>query len=392
MFLDLTYLALRNLLRRKVRSALTLIGILIGMTAIVALISLGQGIQQAIDAQFSRIGYDLIFIIPGVTANSQGAPRELNLKLFSSLENVAQTGAILRQTLLVQAGKFQGSLTAIGLTAGFDAWAPSLLGGYEFANGKNFELGQSQVQVVVGSAAAQNWELQVGQKIQISNKEFTIVGILQPSAGDDQYNHMIFMNLNELYSLTGEPDFVSLAVIKAKENTDGAQLTQKIETILSNNGIRDFTVQSSRQLSTVVGNILRIIQMALASIAGIALLVGGIGLANTVYTSVLERTREIGLLKALGAKRKHILLLFLLESGLLGLLGGVLGLAIGFSLSQSVALFARQAIPNLRFGAGATIELIAGTLLISVLLGAIAGLWPALRASRLRPVEALRYE
>jgi putative ABC transport system permease protein len=391
MILELAKLALRNLSRRKVRSALTLIGIWVGMTAIVALISLGQGIQQAIDSQFSRIGYDLVLILPGISGGSQSAgPRPLDITLLSALEGAAQMGTLLRQTLPVQAVKLQGSLTVIGLSVGMMPLAHSLVGGYEFSIGRNFEPGRAEI--VVGSEILKNWELTLGQTLLVNQNKFTIVGVLEPSTSDEQYNHMIFMSLDELYALTGEPNLISLAVVKAGANIDVTQLAQRAEKILADKGVRDFTVQNSKQLSDVVGNILRIIQVALASIAAIALVVGGIGLANTMYTSVLERTREIGLLKALGAKRKHIRWLFLIESSFLGFMGGLLGLIFGISLSQSMALLARQAIPNLRFGAGISFELVLGALLISVVLGAAAGLWPAMRASRLHPVVALRYE
>jgi putative ABC transport system permease protein len=232
----------------------------------------------------------------------------------------------------------------------------------------------------------------VGQTLLIKNKEFSVVGVLKPSSGDDQNDSVILMSIDRLYGMTEEPHLVSLAVVKAREGTDVIHLSNRIEKTLASRGIRDFTVQSSQQLYDIIGNILRIVQVALASIAAIALLVGGIGLSNTMYTAVLERIREIGLFKSLGAKRHHILVLFLLESALLGFMGGLLGLIGGLSISQSVAIFASQAFPSVRFSAGISPELLLGSLLISVVLGAIAGLWPAMRAARLDPIEALRYE
>ncbi len=218
------------------------------------------------------------------------------------------------------------------------------------------------------------------------------MGILKRNAGDEETNNAIFVSLAKLYEFGDDFPLVSLAVAKAKEDIDITYLAQQIEKKLTDSGVRDFTVQSAKQLSDLVNNILRIVQMALSGIAAIALLVGGIGLANTMYTAVLERIGEIGLLKALGAKRAQILGLFLIESALLGLLGGLFGLLFGFSISQSVTLLAAQAFASLRFSAAATPELALGAPLLSMLLGALAGLGPALRAVRLHPVEALRYE
>ncbi|MBI3460470.1 ABC transporter permease [Candidatus Acetothermia bacterium] len=392
MFFELSRLALRNIFRRKLRSALTLVGILIGMTAIVALISLGQGLERAIDQQFAKIGYDLIFVIPGVAGGGQAArSRAIDTRPIEPLADVARVGAMLRldQAQPVATNGVQGFLTLVGISQGLIPIAPSLLGGFELQQGALFR--SSQPEVVLGSATATNFKVQAGDKVTIKEKTFTVAGVLKPT-GELQNDSAIYLDLEKLYELTQEPQLVSLVVVKAKPGVDVQHLAQQVEKALADNGTRDITVQTSQQLSEIVGNILRIIQVTLACIAAIALIVGAIGLANTMFMAVLERTREIGVLKSLGAKRRHILSLFLIEASLLGLLGGILGILCGLSLSQTATLIAAQAFSTVHFRASATPELILSALALSMLLGALAGLLPALRASRLNPVEALRYE
>jgi len=155
---------------------------------------------------------------------------------------------------------------------------------------------------------------------------------------------------------------------------------------------QDFTVLTPEEVLESFGTILNIVTSFLLGVAAISLLVGGIGIANTVYTSVLERTREIGVMKAIGAKNKDILYIFLIESGLIGLVGAIIGIAFGIGVVKTIEWIAVNQLATSLLRAAIPIPLILGLLAFGFLIGAISGIWPAWKATKVKPVEALRYE
>jgi putative ABC transport system permease protein len=383
---DLTRLAVRNLGARKARSALTLIGIAIGMTAVVALVSLSLGAQRAVERQFAKLGADVILIVP---AGGLGEPRPAKLEL-SVLKNVAgvkSVVAVRREILPVKSPTVPGFLNVVGIRS---EGAQELFGGLEIASGKLFALDRDEV--VLGDGAARDLNATVGESVTIQNRPFRVVGILKRT-GNDQDDHALYLSLEKLEELTNEKGFISLAFVRAEPTVDPTALAQEIQRVLRESVTeRDFVVQSSKQLREIINGVLIVLRWTLGAIAGISLLVGGIGLTNTMLMAILERTHEIGVLRAIGAQRAHIVALFLIESSLLGLLGGLGGLILGGAIAQSVALAIQQFLRTDLFSIAFDGALIGGSLSFSLVLGALAGAWPAWRAAQLSPIEALRYE
>jgi putative ABC transport system permease protein len=230
----------------------------------------------------------------------------------------------------------------------------------------------------------------VGDVFRIVDQEFHVRGVLQ-STGDVRTEGAILVSLETLWHLSGKTDAVSLAWVKAQAQQDVEALAVDLEqtpAVISGS----YTVQTSKRLSEIVQTVMRLLKATLLGIAAVALLVGGIGLMNTMFMAVLERTREIGILASLGAHSRQILALILWESGLLGLLGGMIGVLLGVGLSMSVAAVIAQAVGVPPFAPVVRVCLVVGSLLFSLGLGMVAGILPARRAARLRPVEALRHE
>jgi putative ABC transport system permease protein len=356
------------------------------MTAVVALVSLSLGAQRAVERQFAKLGADVILIVP---AGGLGEPRPAKLEL-SVLKNVAgvkSVVAVRREILPVKSPTVPGFLNVVGIRS---EGAQELFGGLEIASGKLFALDRDEV--VLGDGAARDLNATVGESVTIQDRPFRVVGILKRT-GNDQDDHALYLSLEKLEELTNEKGFISLAFVRAEPTVDPTALAQEIQRVLRESVTeRDFVVQSSKQLREIINGVLIVLRWTLGAIAGISLLVGGIGLTNTMLMAILERTHEIGVLRAIGAQRAHIVALFLIESSLLGLLGGLGGLILGGAIAQSVALAIQQFLRTDLFSIAFDGALIGGSLSFSLVLGALAGAWPAWRAAQLSPIEALRYE
>ena len=405
MFKDYFLLGLNNITRRKLRSWLTLLGIFIGIAAVVALISVGQGMRESINQQFEQFGIDKISIQPG--AVQMGAPgtsvtgaklSERDLSLIKNVDGVqVATGYFFRMAKLKYKDKISYEfVNGIGLDDESKRLAEESQS-YKIARGRNIEQGD-KYDVVIGYAIANgdvfDKEIDVRDTINIQDKEFRVVGILE-KIGNRYDDGSIVIPIDTAREIFNTYDEYSMIVAKVEDYSDIDAVAERIKKVLRKDrnlekGEEDFSVQTSEQLIQSFNNILNIIQLVFVSIAAISLVVGGIGIMNTMYTSVLERTKEIGIMKAVGAKNSHILSLFLIESGLLGLIGGVIGIAFGIGLSKGVEIIASQAVGGL-LKASFPLELIFGALAFSFLIGCISGVLPALQASRLKPVDALRY-
>jgi putative ABC transport system permease protein len=510
MTLHLVRLAINNIRSRRTRSWLTILGVLIGVTAVVSLLSIGTGVEQAVLQQFKDIGYDIIVItqggnraFAGMDGGPGGPPGGMRATGFSPgttfspeegeavdpsstpasassttssrrtfspsqigassdttssstsiatsptqaaqtptrRESAVNTEALLKAVPeLMEAGNLgtriasvdgplaSGFLRVTTPSLGFLFSFPSILGGFKIASGTTFT-NTMENEVVIGARSAESLGLEVGDSILIDQKDFTVVGILAPSKaataaeessatsttrngatseitrtvsdigdgasfltrGMTNTDDSLFVLQERASSLWSSQATNSTTIVRMATGVKVDQVMTDISTELTAQGV-SATPVSVQQIAGSIQGTLGMIETVLASIAAVALIVGGVGLMNTMYTSVLERTREIGILKAVGARDGQVMALFLVDSGLMGLIGGVLGLLLGGVLSW---FGTRLLGPALGVGSfqpvfGAT--LIVGVLVASFVIGALSGAWPAWRASRLNPVEALAAE
>ena len=233
-------------------------------------------------------------------------------------------------------------------------------------------------------------DIALGSKMLINGKTFEVIGLLDKiGAGRDE---SIMVNEDDMRELLNEKDKFSAIIVQTNEKP--AEVADRILRVIRKDrrqkeGFEDVTVSTSEDIIASINTILGVVQAVFIGIAAISLLVGGIGIMNTMYTSVLERTREIGIMKAIGARNNAVLAIFLIESGLLGVLGGAIGILIGVVLSKLVEFFGQGVVGNV-LKASFPWYLIVGALAFSFLVGAVSGLLPARQAAKLPPVEALR--
>lgn len=399
---DFLKFSLKGLSHRKLRSWLTIIGIFIGISAVVGLISLGQGMQAAITEQFEELGTDKITISPGSglfgpqAAFRSATLTESDLDVVRRVRGVDKAGGMLLSTHVIKFNEESVSTFVAGIPLDEPSEFLEESQAFEVKEGRDLRDGD-KYKVVIGHSIAKgnvfDEKVDIRDEITIKGKEFRVVGTLKEIGNQmDDSSVMIPMEVaRELFDNKDEYDMI-VAKIKTGEEID--KVSEEIKEELRKEhdleeGEEDFTVQTSQDLMESFSSILGIVTAVLIGIAAISLLVGGVGIMNTMYTSVLERTREIGIMKAVGAKNNHILLIFLFESGLIGIVGGIIGSALGIGM----ALIVTQYAANMGFGfleAEISLELIFFAIGFSFLIGAISGVLPARRASKLQPVEALR--
>jgi len=401
MLIDYFRLALGGIKQKGVRSLLTMIGIFIGIALVVSLISLGSGLQQAMNEQFEMIGANIILILPGAGIESMlgsSVPlTEHDVEVIKKTRGVDVAGGFVTKIAKVEykdeikytwvsgfpldeSKKIITDMQQMKLESGRDLKESDkykVLAGYMVAHGDFFEK-----------------EVKIRDKILINNQEFDVVGTLEP-IGNPQDDSSLLIPLETAKELFDTDEYITI-MAKAKGGFDTSDVAENIKEELRDDreleeGDENFAVQTMEELKEVYGIVINLLNVFLIGLAAISLLVGGVGITNTMYTSVIERTREIGVMKAIGAKNSDIMSIFLIESGILGAVGGAIGVAIGLGISKSVEIAVRsQGIDYLK--AGASLELIFGAIAFSFIVGALSGAMPALQAARLKPVDALRYE
>ena len=402
MLKDYFLIAFGSLRKRFLRTSLTMLGIFIGIAAVVALISLGQGMQAAINQQFSSIGTDKI-TVQGVQAgfgppgqNTAGKVTEDDLELVRGVPGVRRAaGRLLRSVNVELADEvdvvFVGSLPEESDDR--DLVVESL--DVKIYKGRMLKPGETG-KVLIGehywSGEHFPKDIVVGTRLLLNGKSYEVVGLLAKGAAF--INNGFLMNNDDLQALTGAGDELSAVVAQVVPGEVPSDVADRVLRAIRRDrhqkeGFEDVSVDTSEDLISSINTILGVVQAVFIGIAAISLLVGGVGIMNTMYTSVLERTRDIGIMKAIGARNSDVLWVFLFESGLLGMAGGAVGVLIGVGLSKLVEFFGQGVVGDV-LKASFPWYLIVGALSFSFLVGVISGVLPARQASKLPPVEALR--
>ena len=408
--LELVWLALNSLRHRQLRSWLAVLGIVIGVASIISLISISFGLNENIQKNLGGLGANVITMTPGANRAERtflapgfegGGPQQFGggggggeasitfqeADTLRSTQGVAALDARLQKNERVTYRNRNTSLTIIGT----DPSAFPASTGTVIAEGRALE--ESDIYSAVLGASVQSDtfnESMLNRQIKVNNVMFRVVGILNSSGATfSAPDRSIFIPIKTAKRLFNQTKNVSSLVAVAAQGQDPDTVAQRLTLkLLSLHDVttssQDFTVTTASSLQSTVSTITNTLTLFLGAIASISLVVGGIGVANAMFTSVLEQTRYIGLLKALGARNRAVLKLFIYESGMLGLTGGILGLALSFMGSAIIETFG---LPS-----KITLELMLFGLLFSVIIGIVSGIIPARNAASVEPVEALRYE
>jgi putative ABC transport system permease protein len=399
------FLAIKNVRKRGIRSWLTMLGIFLGIAAVVSLISLGQGLEEAIVGQFgAALSTDTLTVSsaetgfgpPGSTAVRKLTKRDL--EIIDSTPNVVEVIPRLVRIATVEYND-EKSFHFIGSAPPKQEQLEIL---YESINidiskGKLIKA-TDRGKVLLGddfvSESPFSKDIRIGQSITIQGKDFEVAGFLK-RASTFTLNSVVFMTEEDMKDLLDIDDEIDLIVVKVESEEVTEKVAEEIERKFRKDrkqkpGEEDFAVQTPVQALSSVSTFITVVNIVVSGIAGISLLIGGVGIANTMFTSVLERTREIGVMKAVGARRRDIMNIFIIESGLLGLVGGIVGAAIGLGLALLASGAANAALNNTIFLVRPNISLLIGSIAFSFLIGVFSGMIPAYQASKLEPVEALR--
>jgi len=399
--------ALESLSTNKLRSGLTIIGIVIGVAAVIAIISIGRGAENSITGSIQGIGTNLLFVFRG-GADKVRNPQPVTLGDAAAIADPFQAPHVvgvvpeLTGNVEVSAGGESRNVQIVGITPEYTTVRNQKVSEGEFINQEHI-LGRASV-VLLGTEVADNLfgrkDGLVGETVRVEGQPFRVIGVLESKGGggfgSEDNRIMVPLTTAQTRLLRrATRDRVDMLVVQASSADAVAEATDEISQILRSRhrteiGADDFTILSQQDFLTTVQTITGVFTIFLGGIAAISLLVGGIGIMNIMLVSVTERTREIGLRKALGARRIDIMVQFLTESALLSMFGGLIGIGLGAAIAIAVGKIAEargtQIIPAIG------IDTILLATLFSTAVGLFFGLYPANRAAGLEPVEALRYE
>ncbi|MBI2887183.1 MAG: ABC transporter permease [Chloroflexi bacterium] len=406
-------IALESLRANKLRSALTMLGIIIGVAAVIVLMSIGSGTQATVVSRISSLGSNLVFVRPGApqqggVRQAQGSAATLTMEDAEALNDPARAPSIALVAPefstggQVVAGNRNVSSRVVGVTELYPDVRNYTVSEGEFIGKQNVDA--RSLVAVLGSNVAANLfpdSTALGASIKINRQQFRVIGVLASKGGtglgfeDDVVMVPISTAMTRLASQRSVQGGRSVSVINVQvvneQEIDEAkeQIAQILRERHRVTGEDDFTVTSQEDTLSTLTQVTGVFTAFLGSIAGISLLVGGIGIMNIMLVSVTERTREIGIRKAVGAKRRDILSQFLVEATVMSVLGGGTGLAIGILISRLVSGMTLNGQPLVTV---VSPEIVALAVTVSAAVGLFFGIYPATRASRLHPIEALRYE
>lgn len=401
-------IALRSLFRRQTRSWLTAIGIFIGIAAVVALVSLGQGVEAMVYDQFESMGTNKVFVTPASGFTSTGDnigydPLTIDdADFLESLSGVSEVTYYIMASARIEYQDVVRYFSVIGTPTQTSKLSlmKEMYGDFGIQEGRELEQGDKKATEIGFHHASRGLydgkNMRIGSKYYINDESFYVAGIMEP-IGSTQDDRMILLPEDTFREVTGIDERVDFIIVEIADGANVNSVADSVERQLARyRGVKlddlDFSLQTPEDLLDQVGNILNIVTSVLIGIAAISLFVGMVGIMNTMYTSVLERKKEIGIMKAIGASDENIFGIFLVESGVLGFVGGVIGVLIGIGLALLVQVISAQILGATFLKAHFGIGLLLGSLFFSFVVGALAGTLPARQASREKPSENLRDE
>ncbi len=397
-------IAFRNIKTRRLRSFLTVLGIVIGVFLIVSLLSLSEGLKTTINQQLQAMGGKMIMVMPGgeedIFTSMMFGGAKLQKEDIEAIKKAKGVDEVLGISYTGTIARYKDESKQIAM-CGYEPWKEgldilSIFQGWSISEGRWPSKGN---QLLIGPYVANETfskKVKAGSEMTIKGKKFEVAGILN-SLGSQSDDSMVYMDMKVYQDLTGEKrGTAAYAMVKLEEGADENIVKTEIENSLeetrkrrTGTDVADFSVITSEKMSEITGTILGIIQVVIIGFASIAIVVGGIGITNSMFTSIRERTKEIGIMKAIGAKNSAILSIFLIEAGIIGILGGLGGVLLGSILAKAIDYYG-QANPTFYFTTTISPWMIIFALLFSFSIGCLAGFFPARSAAKLKPVEALR--
>ena len=398
--------ALRALRQNRLRTGLTMLGMIIGVAAVVLMLSIGQGARTKINETIAAMGSNLFIVVPGATSSGgfsfgSGSVRTLTINdshAIADLPSVGATSPVVTGTVQLNYAAKNWSTIITGTTPNYFT-----VGNWKMESGAAFtesDLRSAARVVILGSVTAKNLfgdEDPIGKTIRITNRPFQVVGVLmakgQSLTGRDQDDTVIIPITTSERQITGSqfPGSIRYMLVQGKSASDmdiaEIEITQLLRQRhrIAKGKENDFTVRNLTAIADVATDAAKVMSIVLGAIASVSLLVGGIGIMNIMLVSVTERTREIGIRMAIGANQRAILTQFLLEAIMICVMGGLIGLLLGISGAWLVSRFADMLIVI-------TLGMVGLAFLFASAVGIFFGFYPAKKAASLKPVDALRYE
>lgn len=403
MYKESFLMAWASLIANKMRSILTMLGIIIGVAAVIALVSIGNGVKQDIQNSISSLGSNLLMVMPGAPRTpgvrpSQGSMKSLKVsdyQAISKLDGVKAASPYTANSYVTIYQSKNWTTTVSGVSSNFQDVNNWTMAEGRFISSKNVE--NRERVAVVGQTVVKNLfagEDPVGKEIRVKNIPFRVIGVLNSKGngtmGNDQ-DDVIFIPYTTAMERVEGVDYLRMVYVVASDDNGIDRLQSDIENLLrvrhsiKDTNLDDFNIQNMKSIMETMEQTTGTLTLFLGAIAAISLVVGGIGIMNIMLVSVTERTREIGIRKALGATYFVIVTQFLIEAVVISLMGGLIGIALGIGASKLIGLASGMSTVI-------SVPTIVLSFAFSMAIGLVFGIYPARKAAKLNPIDALHYE